>query len=92
MRLTAFLLMTLSACTQFPELDGTIAPELVQGAAPDLIPLGPLLLQAEAADQGAAEVETEISPRLANLRGRAAGLRGPVIAPAIRARMLRGVR
>lgn len=92
MRAPFLLLIALAACTEFPALEGTVAPASANAQAPELVPLAPLLAQANATDRGAAEVETALSPRLANLRARAARLRGPVIPPAARARMLRGVR
>lgn len=91
MRAALLILTFLAACTEFPELDGTVPPAAASNP-PRLVPLAPLLSQANASDRGAAEVESALSPRLANLRARAARLRGPVIPPATRARMLRGVR
>ncbi len=92
MRLVPLFLIVLTACTEFPALDGTIDPALRDAPYPALVPLSPLVAQANAADRGAANVETALTPRLASLRARAARLRGPVIPPAARARMLRGVR
>ena len=91
MRAVFILLIGLAACTEFPALDGTVPPAAANGP-PDLVPLAPLLAQANATDRGAADVQSALTPRLANLRARAARLRGPVIPPAARARMLRGVR
>lgn len=92
MRIAATLLISLAACTTFPELDGTLPANQSYDTAPDLIPLAPLVEQARAATYGAAEAETSLTARLANLRARAAGLRGPVIPPSQRARMQRSVR
>ncbi|MGJ8611479.1 MAG: hypothetical protein ACSHWY_10305 [Octadecabacter sp.] len=92
MRLAILLCLSLAACAEFPELDGTITPEQASGDFPALVPLAPLLARADASDNGAALIETALSPRIANLRTRAAGLRGPVIPAPARARMLRGVR
>ena len=88
------LLSGLGACTQFPELDGTVAPTDADAPAPDLVPLAPLLAQAnQGSDTASAaqSAQTALTPRLAALRARADRLRGPVIPAAIRARMLRGV-
>jgi hypothetical protein len=87
--LTCIILFALSACTSFPELDGTIAPADENAAYPTLVPLAPLLAEAQGATQ------TRITPasiatlenRLGRLRGKARGLRGPVIDAATRARM-----
>ena len=92
MRLAPLFLITIAACTEFPALDGTIPPRDANAPFPALVPLAPLVAQANAADRGAADVETALTPRLAALRARAARLRGPVIPPAVRARMVRGVR
>jgi len=86
------LLAALPACTEFPELDATVSPEAANAPHPDLVPLGPLLAQANTSTGAAEHANTNIEPRLANLRTRAARLRGPVIPAALRARMLRGVR
>ncbi len=86
------MLASLPACAEFPALDGVVPPAQINAGYPDLVPLVPVLAQAAASDSGAANVAADITPRLAGLRARAARLRGPVIAPAIRARMLRGVR
>ena len=93
MRLAPILLVcVLSACAEFPALDGTIDPGLANAPYPALMPLGPILAQAGTSDSGAALAQQALSPRLANLRARANGLRGPVIPAASRSRMLRGVR
>ncbi|AKS46793.1 hypothetical protein SAMN05444287_1916 [Octadecabacter temperatus] len=86
------LLAALPSCTEFPELDSTVSSEVANAPYPELVPLAPLLAQANTST-GAAEIaNTNIDSRLSNLRARAARLRGPVIPAAIRARMLRGVR
>jgi len=86
------LLATLPACAEFPALDGTISAEQANAPFPDLVPLAPLLAQASTATRGPALTEASLAPRIANLRARAARLRGPVIPAAARTRMLRGVR
>ncbi|MEN8841513.1 MAG: hypothetical protein ABF254_04860 [Octadecabacter sp.] len=86
------LLAALPACTEFPELDGTVSQAQADAPFPDLVPLAPLLAQVNASSSAAEIANTNIDARLANLRARAARLRGPVIPAAIRARMLRGVR
>ena len=92
MRFTLPFLIALSACAQFPELDGTIAPELENAPFPDLVPLAPLFAQADATSNNAPDVEAALTPRLAALIARAARLRGPVLSTAERARLTRGVR
>lgn len=88
-------LFVLTACTEFPALEGTIAPAQANAPYPDLVPLAPLIAQANAgsaAQDSAQNAQAALDPRLAALRARAARLRGPVIPPAQAARMRRGVR
>jgi len=86
------LIATLIGCAQFPELEGTIAPSDVNGARQTLIPLAPLVARANDAGAPEGSAITSQSPRVGTLRNRASVLRGPVIDPVTRARMLRGVR
>ncbi|SMX33249.1 hypothetical protein [Octadecabacter ascidiaceicola] len=86
------MLAALPSCSGFPELDGTVTPEQANAPFPELVPLAPLLAQANTSTGGTEAAITDLEPRLANLRARAARLRGPVIPAAIRTRMLRGVR
>lgn len=92
MRLVVTLFLLLQACTTFPALDHTVPPDGTAGAFPALVPLAPLVAQANTSTNVAQNVEAALTPRLSNLRARAARLRGPVIAAPVRARMLRGVR
>lgn len=92
MRLVFPLLFALTACTEFPALDGTVPPSVSDAPFPALVPLAPLIAQAAVADRGGADAQAALTPRLAALRARAAGLRGPVIAAPTRTRMTRGVR
>ena len=87
-----FITATLAGCAQFPELEDTIAPSDVNGARQTLIPLAPLVARANSATVSAESAATGQSPRVGTLRNRASALRGPVIDPVTRARMLRGVR
>ena len=81
-------------CTQFPALDGTIDAAARAAPIPALQPLAPLLAQADATQansQITAASVAALDDRIAALRARAAGLRGPVIERATLARMRRGV-
>jgi hypothetical protein len=73
--------LTLGACTQFPDLDGTVAPDLAGADFPALVPLGPLL--ASAVPTGAADTAQttqDLQSRIAALRARAQALqRRPVL-------------
>ena len=92
MRLLLPCLLLLAACTEFPALEGTVPPAQANAPFPALVPLAPLVAQAETPQTDAAGAEAALAPRLSALRARAARLRGPVIPPAQRARMLRGLR
>lgn len=92
MRIAFAFLITLAACSEFPELEGTVEPAHAQNGFPDLIPLAPLVAQANAATRSAPAAAADLSPRLANLNARAARLRGPVIPAPQRTRMLRAMR
>lgn len=83
-----------AACTQFPALDGSVTPELRDAAYPDIVPLGSLLAQADAArgaPRAGPAVQDALEDRVARLRARAERLRGPVIEAPIKARMQRGL-
>jgi hypothetical protein len=89
--LLCLLICALPACSSFPELDGTITEADRNAPFPRLVPLTPLIAQADAATQ------TQITPasiasledRIANLQSRANRLRGPVVDAATRANMRR---
>jgi hypothetical protein len=85
------LIIALSACAEFPALDGTVSPAQANAPFPDLVPLASLIQQANEDGSASTLVEAAISARIANLRARASRLRGPVIPSSARARMLRGV-
>ena len=61
----------LAGCTQFPELDRTITPEMEAADYPDLVPIDPLLAQAEAGRIDPAQTEAELTGRAAGLQSRA---------------------
>lgn len=85
------LILCLSACTQFPELDATVPAEADAAAYPDLVPLLPVLASADATPERQSAVEQSLEGRIARLRNRADRLRGNVIDRRTRARMARGV-
>ena len=72
----AMLAVTAAGCTQFPDLDRTLTPELEQSAYPDLVPLDPLLARAEQTGVEPVQATAAIDGRVAALRARAAGLSG----------------
>lgn len=93
-RAIAVIFVLTLGCAQFPELDRTIDEAARAAPIPELQPLGPLLAQADSAASNSQITPASVAAlddRIAGLRNRAADLRRPVIEPAIRARMRRGV-
>jgi hypothetical protein len=95
--MTLVLLGGLAACSPFPDLDLPADPDGVEragGAYPALAPLGGILARADtlaASDRSGPAALSGLAGRLAALQARAARLRGPVLNPAMRARLSRGV-
>jgi hypothetical protein len=81
----------LAACTQFPELEGTVRPELRDAPYPALVPLEPILASVPPATVDPVEVADGLEARRAALRNRANAIRGAVIDPAARNRLDEGV-
>ncbi|MGR3271621.1 hypothetical protein [Thalassococcus profundi] len=90
MRFLPALLLCLSACAEFPELDATATPGVATAAYPQLLPLETLL--DGPAPRATPDLRAGVEGRAASLRARAARLRGPVIDAATAARIERGVR
>jgi hypothetical protein len=90
-----FLVLTgfLTGCTQFPELDQAIDPDVAARGVPDLIPLAPVLAAADtrATTVTVPDIAADLGARVANLRARADRLRGPVIPAPVRNRIARGI-
>ncbi|MEM6372418.1 MAG: hypothetical protein AAF727_06525 [Pseudomonadota bacterium] len=79
---TLSLFFVLAGCAQFPELDGTVAPDLANADFPDLVPLGPLLQDVPPDVDDAEETTRALDARIAALRARAAALqRREIVAP-----------
>ena len=83
------LVLSFSACTQFPELDATQTPGVANAPYPRLLPLDGLLTAS--AGTATPAVVAGIEGRVAALRARAARLGGPVVPASVKARMRRGV-
>lgn len=81
----------LAACTQFPELDATVAPELENAAYPELLPLEPILAHASTDSIDPVQAQSDLQGRLAGLRARADRLRGGVLTGAEKQRLERGL-
>lgn len=72
--ITLLLCLTLCACTQFPELDGTVAPDLKDADFPRLVPLEPLLIASAPVVADPVQTSQALDGRVAALRARAAAL------------------
>lgn len=90
--LSVLTLCLISACTQFPELDETVTPELEAADFPALVPLDPILANARSAQSQTLRTEAALEARVANLRARAARLRGSVLSGPERQRLAEGLR
>lgn len=83
--------LALIGCTQFPELDGTVRPELENAPYPELVPLEPILASAQSIQVDPVQTESSLTARLAGLRARADVMRGAVISDAEKKRLGQGV-
>lgn len=92
----AFILLAglpfLAACTQFPELERTLTPELVASQVPALVPLGPIRTAANATTVAPEQANAQIDARVNALNARAEQLRGSVLSGAERQRLEQGLR
>jgi hypothetical protein len=66
--------LALGGCTQFPELNGTVAPELEAAAYPALVPLEPLLNSDTLPVTDTVQTTQDLQARIAALRARARAL------------------
>ena len=91
--LTALALLALSAsgCTQFPELDAQITPELENADFAELRPVEPLLVEATAGRVDTDATEAAMLARIARLRARAAQLQRTVLTGPEQQRLERGL-
>lgn len=84
----ALLCLTLTACTQFPELEGTVAPDVEAADFPALIPLDPLMATTAPVVSDPVQTTQTLQARVAALRARARTLqRRSIVDPATRARL-----
>lgn len=90
--LLALLCLSISACSQFPELDHTQSPATEAAAYPDLIPIEPILAGIEQPGNDVQEAEDATNPRLSRLRARAANMRGAVLSDSEKRRLETEVR
>lgn len=68
------LCLTLCACIDIPEVDGTVAPELEGVPYPDLVPLDPLLARAIPTGVDQEETTQTLESRVAALKARGRAL------------------
>jgi hypothetical protein len=80
------LTLTLSACTQFPDLDQATSDQTRRAPYPELLPVEDLRAQV-AAPRVTDQTTQSLEARAAALRARAARLRGTVIDGTSRARL-----
>lgn len=93
MRLTlsALALCALTACTQFPQLDETVTPDLENADFPALVPLEPILANTRTAQRDNTQTQAVLEARVASLRARAARIRGSVLTGRERQRLAEGL-
>lgn len=84
------LVMGLTACTQFPELDARLTEADLQARPPSLVPAERILAGADTQAIGE-DVQGTLDDRVAALQNRAQALRGTALEPETRARMQAGV-
>ena len=84
--------LSLTACTQFPDLDHTQTAELDAADYPALVPMEPLLASAATPGPDPAQAEDTLNTRLAGLRNRANTMRGSVLTGAEKQRLEAGLR
>ncbi len=89
-RALPLLLVGLAACTQFPELDDRVGPLDPRAPFPALVPVEPLVAQAQEVRVEETE-QAALQARVAALNARADRLRRTVVDRDTRARMSRGV-
>ncbi|MFK7874797.1 MAG: hypothetical protein AB8B71_03315 [Paracoccaceae bacterium] len=83
--------MSVSACTQFPQLEGLVEPEVADRAYPALRPLAPLIPTPSLTVEDQNDLKTDLSERVAALKSRADEIRLEGIDPQTRTRMANGV-
>lgn len=73
-RATLIFCLALAGCTQFPDLDGTVAPDLEQADFPDFLPTDQLRAGAATSATDPGKTTAALDARIAALRSRAAAL------------------
>ncbi|MFP7570058.1 hypothetical protein [Marivita sp. S2033] len=83
------LMMSLTACAEFPQVDAALSADAARLETPKLLPFEQLLTAEE--PRLTETDDEELRARAEGLRNRADGLRRPVIEPDTRDRMETGV-
>lgn len=84
----AMLCLTLTACTQFPELDDTVSPSVADTGFPALLPLEQLKANTAPIVSDPVQTTETLQTRVSALRARAQALqRRSIVDPVTRARM-----
>tara|TARA_R110002094_G_scaffold1589_3_gene6922 strand:+ start:1942 stop:2238 length:297 start_codon:yes stop_codon:yes gene_type:complete len=83
--------LALIGCTQFPDLDGTVRPEVKDTPYPELVPLEPILAAADTISIDPDQTEATLTRRLSGLRTRANAMRGAVISGPEKKRLEEGL-
>ena len=84
------LVLSLTACAEFPELDAALTSEMKAAGYPALAPTSELTAS-QAAPRLTETSASELTGRVASLRARASRLRGSIVSNADKARMQAGV-
>lgn len=88
MRAALLLLsFSLAGCTPFPDLGAAVSASAKSAPYPRLAPIDGLLDRANAPGPDVAAIRSGLAGRVGALRARAAGLKRPIVEPAVRARM-----
>jgi len=88
--LLAALVLGVTGCTQFPELDARLTEADLQAQPPALIPAERILAGTDTQAIGP-DTQSALDDRVAALQNRAEALRGTALEPETRARMQAGV-
>jgi len=89
--MTLALSLLAAGCTQFPQLDQTITPQMEAAPFPKLVPVDPLLANIRTSGVDPVQTQNALQARVARLRARAARLRGSVLTGPERQRLARGL-
>ena len=84
------MLLQAAACSEVPELDAAVPAWVDDADYPAVVPLDSALAQAPLVPEQAADIEKDVSARVARLKARAAALNAPIVDGTARTRMESG--